>query len=335
MLNDQEYKYKNIIKNFNEKFSEFSDLNENILIKENQNLFSSQNFDFSKLLLLENDKNIDFAENQKNYEKIKREILNETKYAQPAILLHSYLNYLKFLEQNNKTEKKFAFFFGPSLGEIISLVAAESIDLYTAGIMLFNRGKFMQESCPKGKGSMLNVVGDIEKSGILFEKFLENLKAEKKFMKNKIGISSIMNKRLLVLSGETELIEECGKFLKNNSVACKKLIVSAAFHSNLMLEGSLKFKEYLFDEKNKIFFKYPKFPVLSTINPDFVYDRGDGNEKDFDLNVKNLLVEQFFKKVDILGCVKKLVILNEESGDKVNSIYDVIKRKYIDLNEFI
>ena len=75
--------------------------------------------------------------------------------------------------------------------------------------------------------------------------------------------------------------------------------------------------------------------MLSTINPDFVYDRGDGNEKDFDLNVKNLLVEQFFKKVDILGCVKKLVILNEESGDKVNSIYDVIKRKYIDLNEFI
>jgi malonyl CoA-acyl carrier protein transacylase len=62
---------------------------------------------------------------------------------------------LKLKEENFFTDKQIQYIFGPSLGEIISLVAGESISLNEAGVMLYFRGKFMQESCPKGEGKIL------------------------------------------------------------------------------------------------------------------------------------------------------------------------------------
>ncbi len=346
MLNDLEKKYSELIKNFDKdlenKITLKSDLKE-----KNFPMEKITNFNFSYLTILQESNN-----DQDN--KIKREILNETKYAQPAILLHSYLNYLKFKEDfliKNDSEfinaSKNNFFFGPSLGEIISLVAAGCLDLNKAGDMLYNRGNFMQESCPKNIGSMLNVVGEINKTIHLFEDFVKNFDKQKNEnlnnkifnnFDNEINISSIMNKRLIVISGKANVIEECAKYMKNNNIACRKLIVSAAFHSRLMLEGSEKFKVYLFDKKNDIKFSFPEVNVLSTIDPKFVYLKKDLNnltENDFDTKVKNLLVEQFIKKVDILGCIEKYFYENTTKDKEAFGIYDIVKRKIIDLNEFI
>ena len=86
--------------------------------------------------------------------KKKAEILVQTEISQPAILLHSYLTFLKMKDYLCETYE-IAYLFGPSLGEIISLVIGNSINLYDASKLLYNRGKFMQESCPNGAGLYL------------------------------------------------------------------------------------------------------------------------------------------------------------------------------------
>lgn len=358
MLNDvlksNEILIKNFDKNFqkilqeeNQKDPEIILLNNLINNDNNSNSNKSINFKFSDLMILEDNQN-------EEINKLKRNILNKTEYAQPAILLHSYLNYLKFINENFKEKDLYyninnnkhndnnnKFFFGPSLGEIISLVCAESISLNSASYLLYKRGKFMQQSCPKGKGSMLNVIGDIDNNIKLFNEFIKKNNSEKNEKNEKdpeinINLSSIMNKRLIVLSGEVNLIEKCKNFLKENSVNSRKLIVSAAFHSNLMRKGSEDFEKFLAENSEKIFFERPKVDIISTIYPDFIYRKNSGTAEkfDFDSEVKRLLVKQFTEKVDLLKCVRNYYKFNDFEGNEFE-LYDVIKRKKVDLKDFI
>ena len=334
MLNDLIKSNEDIIENFNKNFA-------NIIEKEKDKTFNNiiekiqnKNFNFTDLMLINDCDN-------EEINKLKREILNKTEFAQPAILLHSYLNYKKFIKEKfNNNEKSYInnknlYFFGPSLGEIISLVCANSIDLNKAGSLLYKRGKFMQESCPLGKGAMLNVIGDIYKNINLFNKFIENNKNEE------INLSSIMSKRLLLLSGASDSIEKSKIFYKENSIACRKLVVSAAFHSNLMSDGSKKFKEYLFEESENIFFGFPEVNIISTISPEFVYQRRDLNElneEEFNRKIKEMLVEQFTKKVDLMSCVEnysKFIADSEELQKDDYELYDIIKRKNVNINDFL
>lgn len=259
--------------------------------------------------------------------KSKRMRLNETKIAQPAILLHSLLNFEKFKEsENNQYNYEISYLFGPSLGEIISLVVAGSITYEEGANVLYNRGKFMQESCPIGLGTMLNVIGDKDSIIEHFDKFkMNNLNQEER---EYIDISSINSKRLAVLSGKTELIEKSIKFFKENSIACKKLPVSAAFHSKLMENAQILFNNYLNNTSN-IIFKPPKYPILSTVeNSNLQFYQEYSSRPNFDSEVKSLLVKQLRYPVNLLDSVK----YNSDNNIK---IYDMNKRKFIDPNEYI
>jgi [acyl-carrier-protein] S-malonyltransferase len=257
--------------------------------------------------------------------KEKRKLLNETKIAQPAILLQSILNYKKFSKEN--TFYEVCSLFGPSLGEIIALVIGESINYSKGAELLYKRGECMQESCPQGLGAMLNVVGQFTISIEYFHKFLQTLNDEEKEF---INISSINSNRLIVLSGKSQLIDRCAKFFKENSIACKKLPVSAAFHSKLMIQGQKLFRDYIFNSGNNsinlIGFNQPKFEILSTIESDFFLN--NKQSIDFDFKVKELLVKQFVEPVNLLDCVKK----NAEQNIK---IHDMNKRKIVDFAEFL
>ncbi|GIS78086.1 MAG: hypothetical protein CM1200mP13_14450 [Candidatus Pelagibacterales bacterium] len=55
--------------------------------------------------------------------------------------------------------KRTKFFAGHSLGEYTALVCSGSLNLETAANLLHQRGKFMQEAVPEGKGSMLAILG--------------------------------------------------------------------------------------------------------------------------------------------------------------------------------
>jgi malonyl CoA-acyl carrier protein transacylase len=241
--------------------------------------------------------------------------LNKTEIAQPAILLHCYLSYQRLTKEVNINKIK--YLFGSSLGELIALVIAESIDLNSAGRLLYNRGKLMQQSCPLGKGSMLNVVGDIGKNIDLFNEFKRDI-VEGEY----IDIATIHSKRLIVISGKTEIVDDCGRFFKTHQIACRKLPVSAAFHSSLMKSGQREFDKYL--KEVGIVFKPPKIPIISTIEKIIL----SNDSENFDGTMKRLLVKQFTEKVDNLTCL-------QISHDKELPTYDLITRKFIDYNDFL
>lgn len=311
-------------------------LNENIIGDFDTYLYPLLKLNISSLMILQDNESEDSI-------KLKRSQLNETQIAQPAILLHSILNYYKFLnekrEEIQSNSLKIDSVFGPSLGEIIALVASESLSLNEAGILLYNRGRFMQESCPIGTGSMLNIVGDINNSKEIYNNFIADLSHNDNEM---INISSINSKRLLVISGRSDLIDKCNVFIKKNSIATRKLQVSAAFHSALMKKGQEMFKKYL-DEAD-IKFELPVFRVLSTIEEigdinDVVYSNNkvenikvlayDIKDKDrFDLIVKDMLVKQYTHPINLIECVK----YNYNNHVR---IYDVVKRKYCDYSDYL
>jgi malonyl CoA-acyl carrier protein transacylase len=119
--------------------------------------------------------------------------------------------------------------------------------------------------------------------------------------------------------------------MKDNSIACKKLPVSGAFHSKLMENAKITFREFLDNEK--IFFnKLNNVEILSTISEVNFYKKistdDTEDEKTFDHNVKEILIKQLTEPVNLLNCIK----FNIKNGIK---IFDMNKRKFIDNEEYV
>jgi [acyl-carrier-protein] S-malonyltransferase len=244
-----------------------------------------------------------------------RHTLNKTEITQPAILLQCYLSYTRLTKEVDIGKIK--YLFGSSLGEIIALVVSECIDLGAAAKLLYTRGKYMQQSCPLGKGSMLNIIGDIGRNIHIFNEFKSSI-AEGDL----IDLATIHSKRLIVVSGSSDIIDDCGRYFKAQQIACKRLPVSAAFHSHMMKDGQEMFKRYL--DESGVVFKPPRIPVISTIEKVVLDDRVN----DFDGTIKRLLVKQFTEKVDNLTCLQ----MSQSEGLPT---YDIMLRKFIDYNDYL
>lgn len=83
------------------------------------------------------------------------EELKQTAVTQPAILVHS-VAVLAVLAARGIVPSVVA---GHSLGEYSALVAAGSLSLEEAAVLVRRRGSFMQEAVPAGRGAMSAVIG--------------------------------------------------------------------------------------------------------------------------------------------------------------------------------
>ena len=84
-----------------------------------------------------------------------KDSLDITENTQPAILTASIACLQPLLESGIKPDVT----AGLSLGEYSALVAAESFDFEDAVKVVKQRGKFMQEAVPVGKGTMAAIIG--------------------------------------------------------------------------------------------------------------------------------------------------------------------------------
>lgn len=175
------------------------------------------------------------------------EKLQLTEISQPAILTTS----MAILSALNKKPDIVA---GHSLGEYSALVCAGAITFKDAVKIVNLRGKFMQEAVPVGKGAMAAVLG------LDREKLAECLKNA-----SSIGVVEAANFNSpgqIVISGETEAVNEASKLLKE--AGAKRVIplaVSAPFHSSLMKSAADKLRI----ELDKIEIKDADIPVISNV----------------------------------------------------------------------
>ncbi|MDD3889614.1 MAG: ACP S-malonyltransferase [Syntrophomonadaceae bacterium] len=160
-----------------------------------------------------------------------KEKLNQTEFAQPALLVTS-LAMMEVLKKQGIVPLMMA---GLSLGEYTALVAAQALTLEEALPLVQTRARLMQEAVPAGKGAMAAVLGAEEE-------------VVKQACKQAEGIVEIANYNCpgqVVISGETNAVKQAGDILKNAGVRVKMLAVSVPSHSPLMEEAATKLKPYL------------------------------------------------------------------------------------------
>jgi [acyl-carrier-protein] S-malonyltransferase len=176
------------------------------------------------------------------------EELMQSEYTQPAIFLHSVI--LASIIRTIDAEAT----AGHSLGEYSAYVAAGTIQFHEAIKLVRARGIAMQEAGDNNKGTMAAVIGlELEK--------VETLCAEA----SSAGIVQCANFNSpgqIVISGSLDGVRKAMELCKNaGAKMVKELVVSAAFHSPLMIPAQEKFKA----ELDKTNFYEPKFSVYTNV----------------------------------------------------------------------
>lgn len=176
------------------------------------------------------------------------EELKQSEYTQPAIFLHSVI--LASIIRTIDAEAT----AGHSLGEYSAYVAAGTIQFHEAIKLVRARGIAMQEAGDNTKGTMAAVIGlELEK--------VETLCAEA----SSTGIVQCANFNSpgqIVISGSLDGVRKAMELCKNaGAKMVKELVVSAAFHSPLMIPAQEKFKA----ELDKTNFYESKFPVYTNV----------------------------------------------------------------------
>ena len=178
-----------------------------------------------------------------------------TENAQPAIMVVG-ITIIKILSKRGfDVNNLFNFSAGHSLGEYTSLAALNSLSLSDTAKLLKIRGKSMQSSFPKDKGSMAAILG-------LKRDEVEEALLEKK----NESICQIANDNApgqVVISGEIHCVEEVIELL--NVKGAKKVVklpVSAPFHCDLMEKA----KDVMSQEINNTFFEEPLVPIIQNIS---------------------------------------------------------------------
>ncbi len=158
--------------------------------------------------------------------------LKETSITQPALFLHSAVLF------NLLKDISFDAAAGHSLGEFSALYAAGALGFEDALLLVRKRGEAMLSAGEKRKGTMAAVIG-------LAREILEKKCSDA----SKLGVVECANFNSpgqIVISGSPEAVYEAMKLAKEaGAKIVKELVVSGAFHSQLMVPARNELEETL------------------------------------------------------------------------------------------
>lgn len=181
--------------------------------------------------------------------------LSKTVNAQPALLTTS-IAYLQVVKEFGLEPGITA---GHSLGEYSALVAAGSLAFEDALQLVRKRGQFMQEAVPLGAGGMAAVMG------LAIEKVREAC-AEAATL-GVVEAVNINSPGQVVIAGENDALDRACKAAGDKGARkCKKLTVSAPFHSSLMVRAG----ERLAVELDRTTIADPNIPIVANVNAGIV-----------------------------------------------------------------
>jgi len=174
--------------------------------------------------------------------------LKQSEFTQPAIFLHSVIlaSIIRTIDASAAA--------GHSLGEYSAYVASGTIQFHEAIKLVRARGVAMQETGDQNKGTMAAIIG------------LEPDKVEELCIEaSPVGVvlcANFNSPGQIVISGSVDGVKKAMELCKTaGAKMVKELVVSAAFHSPLMLSAKVKLKSAL-DTTN---FYNSKFPVYTNV----------------------------------------------------------------------
>lgn len=174
-----------------------------------------------------------------------KELLDQTKYAQPAMLMTS-LSIAKILEANGVKPEYVA---GLSLGEYSALAFADVFKAKDAIEIVTKRGDIMQNALPLGTSGMTAVLGlEAPVIGAIINDIS--------------GVVEIANYNCpgqIVITGENDALAIAEERLSNAGARrCVRLNCSGAFHSSLLNDASKALRK----ELDKYSSNSPKYKVV-------------------------------------------------------------------------
>ena len=172
--------------------------------------------------------------------------LKQTKFAQPAIFLHSYI-----LTKTLGNDFNPDMVAGHSLGEISALAAIGSLDFESAVKLIAKRASAMQKVCEVENTGMAVVVG-------LYDVIVKDI------CKHVDGVVVPSNYNALhqvVISGEMKALKEACDKLRPGAKRVVNLPVSGAFHSPFMEPIVEEFRVAIEETE----FKKPICPIYQNI----------------------------------------------------------------------
>ena len=210
-------------------------------------------------------------------------LLNQSSFTQPALLLVSYLH---FLHLKNTTDINPILMAGHSLGEYSALVASNSIDFFDALKLVRKRGILM-ESAPKG--SMAAIMG-------LDQLVLESLCANEQNLNNSIISCANLNSPIqtVIAGSEDAVTNVCNLAKEAGAKRAILLNVSVASHCMLMKKPAEAFNDYV----NQVSISMPNTNIVQNFSGEV------SNSEDM---IKQNLINQLtgsVKWVDIMKRVK-------------------------------
>jgi [acyl-carrier-protein] S-malonyltransferase len=174
------------------------------------------------------------------------EDLKQTKFSQPAIFLHSFIQ-TKTLGNDFKPD----MVAGHSLGEISALAAIGSLDFESALELISKRASAMQKVCEVENTGMAVVVG-------LYDVIVKDI-CEK--IDGIVVPANYNAPNQVVISGEMKALNEACEKLRPGASAIIHLPVSGAFHSPFMEPIIEEFRVAIDGTK----FKNPKCPIYQNV----------------------------------------------------------------------
>jgi [acyl-carrier-protein] S-malonyltransferase len=199
--------------------------------------------------------------------------LKQTRFTQPAILVHS----LAVLTILGDDVPPFEFAAGHSLGEYGALAATGALSVDDAIAAVVRRATLMEDACRQEPGTMAAMLGMTEEQ--------VNEACRKAESVGVVVPANFNSGAQIAISGAVAAVEEAVRVAKE--MGAKRAImleVGGAFHSPLMAPAQTGLQEYL----QKVVIRAPRVPVIANVTAGPVTDPAQ---------IRDLLVRQITSPV--------------------------------------
>ena len=243
-------------------------------------------------------------------------LLHQTQFTQISIFAVSISLFNILKKYSNIKDLHINFMLGHSLGEYSALCAANFLTIKDCSYLLKIRGELMQNAYEPNQSTMAAIIG------------IDCIKAEKIIKENnlEIEIANDNSPIQIVISGKKEAILNSEKLFKDyGAIKFILLNVSAAFHSNLMLNAQKKMNKFI----DNISFNKSDINIISNFSAK--------NSNDINIIKKNLSNQmsnkvRWVESINLLEKLKEKNIIEIGPGKILSGLVKRINKEFNIMN---
>ena len=244
------------------------------------------------------------------------DLLHQTQFTQISIFAVSISLFQVLKKHSDISDLKINFMLGHSLGEYSALCAANFFTIKDCAYLLKNRGELMQNAYEPNKSTMAAIIG------------INCVKAEQIIKENnlEIEIANDNSPIQIVISGKKEeILNSESVFNRYGAIKFILLNVSAAFHSNLMLNAQKEMNKFI----DHISFNESNINIISNISA-----KNSNDVATIKKNLSNQMSNKvrWVESINLLENLKEKNIIEIGPGKILSGLIKRINKKFNIMN---